>query len=85
MNSLLLLIKNINVVIFLGFASAFFVQHLLKKNLPYTIKGQILVSSLAGVLVGFRVTSVRAQACQAAWLAAEEKHTYLTENDTNSE
>ncbi|XP_057375396.1 transmembrane protein 141-like [Daphnia carinata] len=68
----------------LGFSTAFCVQNLLKKRLPYPISGNILVSSFVAVVVGFKVTSVRAQSCQAAWLAAEEKHTFFTENDTKS-
>lgn len=43
------------------------------------------MSSFVAVVVGFQVTSVRARSCQAAWLAAEEKHTYFTENDKESE
>jgi len=53
--------------------------------LPYTLSGNILVSSLAAVVVGFQVTSVRAKSCQAAWLAAEDKNTYFTENDDKSD
>jgi hypothetical protein len=69
---------------FLGFSTAFCAQSLLKKKLPYTLSGNILVSSFVAVLVGFQVTSVRAKSCQAAWLAAEEKHTYFTENGDES-
>lgn len=70
---------------FQGFSTAFCVQHLLKNKLPYPISGNILVSSFVAVVVGFQVTSVRAQSCQAAWLAAEEKHTFFTENDSKSD
>lgn len=69
---------------FLGFSTAFCAQSLLKKKLPYTLSGNILVSSFVAVLVGFQVTSVRAKSCQAAWLAAEDKHTYFTENGDES-
>lgn len=68
----------------IGFASAYTAQHLLKKSLPYSFKGNILVSSLVAVIVGFQVTAVRSRSCQAAWLAAEEKHTYLMQNETSN-
>lgn len=57
------------------------IQNLLKKKLPYTLSGNILASSFVAVVVGFQVTSVKAKSCQAAWLAAEDKHTYFSEND----
>jgi hypothetical protein len=44
-----------------------------------------LVSSFVAVVVGFQVTSVRAKSCQAAWLAAEDKHTFFSENDDKSD
>ena len=72
------------VIFKLGFATAFTTQNLLKETIPYSLKGNILVSSLVAVVVGFQVTAVRSRACQAAWLAAEEKHTYLTQNETSN-
>ncbi|XP_046445112.1 transmembrane protein 141-like [Daphnia pulex] len=69
----------------LGFSTAFCAQYLLKKKLPYAFSGNILVSSFVAVVVGFQVTSVRAKSCQAAWLAAEDKHTFFTENDDKSD
>lgn len=71
--------------IILGFATAFCIQNLLKKKLPYSLSGNIAVSSFTAVVVGFQVTSGRSRSCQAAWLAAEEKHTYFTENGSESE
>ena len=51
----------------IGFSTVFFALHLLKNKIPYSVKGNILVSSLVSVAVGFRVGTVRASACQAAW------------------
>ena len=75
-----------NIYFFLGFSTVFFSLHLLKKKLPYyTVQRNILLSSLVSVIVGFRVGTVRAKACQAAWLAAEDKHTYLSEDENKAQ
>ncbi|KAB7501974.1 hypothetical protein Anas_01240 [Armadillidium nasatum] len=59
------------------FGGAFFTQHLLFKHLPYGVKGNIAVSSFVAVAVSYRVTTIRTNSCQQAWMAAEDKHTFL--------
>jgi len=61
----------------LGFGGTYIAQHLTAKHLPYDRKLNILFSSIVAVAVSYRVTAVRANACQAAWMAAEDKHTFL--------
>jgi len=68
-----------------GFASTFYIQSTFQKKLPYSPKGNIIVSSVAAILIGYKVTSSKARACQAGWLAGEEKHTYFTENESKSQ
>ncbi|XP_042866171.1 uncharacterized protein LOC122249411 [Penaeus japonicus] len=61
----------------LAFGGTYVTQHLTSKYLPYGRKNHIIVSSLIACAVAYKVTSVRARACQAGWMAAEDKHTYL--------
>lgn len=68
-----------------GFASTFYIQSTFQKKLPYSPKGNILVSSIVAMVIGYQVTSIKSRTCQAAWLAAEEKHTYFTENELKSQ
>ncbi|KAG7173381.1 putative TMEM141 protein family-containing protein [Homarus americanus] len=60
-----------------AFGGTYISQHLLVKYLPYSRKNHIIVSSLVACGVAYQVTAVRAKACQAAWMAAEDKHTFL--------
>lgn len=62
----------------LAFGGTYISQHLLDKYLPYSRKNHIIFSSVLACAVAYKVTSVRARACQAAWMAAEDKHTVLT-------
>jgi TMEM141 protein family len=41
----------------------------------------ILISTLFGTVVAYKVTKDRTNSCQAAWLASEEKHTALSDID----
>lgn len=61
----------------LAFGGTYIAQHLTSKHLPYDRKLNILFSSIAAVAVSYKVTSVRTHACQQAWMAAEDKHTFL--------
>ncbi|XP_076068737.1 transmembrane protein 141 [Oratosquilla oratoria] len=61
----------------ISFGGTYIGQHLLTKALPYSKGGHILASSVVASFVAYKVTAVRANACQAAWMAAEDKHTYL--------
>jgi hypothetical protein len=63
----------------LGFSSVYFTQKLIQKRLPYPIKFNILVSTIVGTTVSYKLTSDRSKTCQAAWLAAEDKHTALSD------
>ncbi|XP_055614528.1 transmembrane protein 141 [Uranotaenia lowii] len=69
----------------LGFSATYFLQKLLSKHLPYQQKTGILISSLVAVGASYKVTSDRTKACQAAWMAAEDKYTALSENGQASE
>ncbi|KAK8733758.1 hypothetical protein OTU49_006466 [Cherax quadricarinatus] len=61
----------------LAFGGTYISQHLLIKYLPYSRKNHIIVSSVVGCCAAYQVTAVRARACQAGWMAAEDKHTFL--------
>ncbi|KAG4073111.1 hypothetical protein HA402_009530 [Bradysia odoriphaga] len=61
----------------LAFSGTYFGQKLVAKRLPYTQKTFILVSSAVAVAASYKVTIDRTNACQAAWMAAEDKHTAL--------
>lgn len=61
----------------LTFGGIYISQHMLSKYLPYGRKNHIIVSSVLACGVAYQVTSVRAKACQAGWMAAEDKHTFL--------
>ncbi|XP_046405994.1 transmembrane protein 141 [Ischnura elegans] len=66
----------------IAFAATYIGQSLSKRYLPYSKKSFVIFSSLFAAAVSYRVTSVRSKACQAGWMAAEEKHTYFTEKST---
>lgn len=63
----------------IGFSSVYFSQKLLQRYLPYTLKTNILISSVVGCVCSYKVTSDRSKICQAAWLASEDKHTALSD------
>lgn len=60
-----------------AFSGTYFTQKLLAKRLPYSQKTFLLVSSAFAVVGSYKVTKDRTNACQAAWMAAEDKHTAL--------
>lgn len=64
-------------LLFLAFGGTYITQHLLDKRLPYSRKYHIILSSLVACGVAYKVTSERAKSCQAGWMAAEDKHTFL--------
>ncbi|XP_054283928.1 transmembrane protein 141 [Macrosteles quadrilineatus] len=63
----------------LAFSSTYIGQTLLKNKLPYSPKFSILNSTVIATIIAYKVSKSRSSACQAAWLAAEDKVTYLTE------
>ncbi|KDR13949.1 transmembrane protein 141 [Zootermopsis nevadensis] len=69
----------------LAFSGSFIGQSLLKKNLPYGRNGHILASSILAAIVSYQVTTQRTKSCQAAWMAAEDKHTYFKEDPEGEE
>jgi TMEM141 protein family len=71
--------KNLMQYRVIGFSSVYFTQKLLQKRLPYPIKFNILVSTIVGSLSAYKITSDRTKVCQAAWLAAEDKQTALSD------
>ncbi|XP_058823549.1 transmembrane protein 141 isoform X2 [Topomyia yanbarensis] len=65
-----------------GFSATYFLQKLLAQKLPYQQKTGILVSSLIASIASYKVTSDRTKSCQAGWMAVEEKHTALSEEES---
>lgn len=62
-----------------GFASVYFSQKLVQRRFPYPLKFNILISTLVGITASYKITSDRTKSCQSGWLAAEDKHTALSE------
>ena len=60
-----------------GFAGCHLAQRLTASRLPYTANGRILVSGVVASALAYRVTQIRVENCQNAWMAAEDKHTAL--------
>lgn len=63
----------------IAFSFSYLTQNLLKHKLPYSTKVFILTSSVFGAFLTYTVVKDKTKDCHAAWLAAEEKVTYLTE------
>lgn len=63
----------------LGFSGCYFTQKIIQKKLTYPRQWNILISSLVAVGLSYKVTADRTKSCQAAWMAAEDKHTILKE------
>lgn len=66
-----------------GFSGTYFTQKLLANRLPYTRKFYIVFSAAFATVAAYKVTSDRTKTCQAAWLAAEDKHTSLQNENEN--
>nr|CAD7447904.1 unnamed protein product [Timema bartmani] len=66
----------------LTFSGTFLAQSLAKKVVPYGRNGYVLASTCLATAVSYHITSQRTKACQAAWMAAEDKHTYLTQGNS---
>jgi len=62
---------------FLAFSGSFIGQSLLKKHIPYGKNTYILLSAILATGASYHVTTQRTKSCQAAWMAAEDKHTYF--------
>jgi hypothetical protein len=60
-----------------AFAATYLPQALLKKQLTYGVGVRILTSTVLASGVSYYITTQQTKICQAAWLAVEEKHTYL--------
>lgn len=61
-----------------AFACVYLPQTLLKKRLPYGVGPKILSTTIAASAAAYYITTEKTKLCQAAWLAAEDKHTYFT-------
>jgi hypothetical protein len=70
-------IINTITVILSAFSGSFIGQSLLKKHIPYGKNTYVLLSALLATGISYQVTTQRTKACQAAWMAAEDKHTYF--------
>ncbi|KAK7864881.1 hypothetical protein R5R35_001973 [Gryllus longicercus] len=64
----------------LAFSSAYFAQKGLRKYLPYNDKNFILVSTAVSTGITYFLTSRATKNCQAGWMAAEDKVTYLSDH-----
>ncbi|XP_058978554.1 transmembrane protein 141-like [Musca domestica] len=65
----------------LGFSGFYFAQKIVQSKIRYPQQYNILISTLAATVIGYEVTSKRTKSCQAAWMAAEDKHSILKEKD----
>jgi hypothetical protein len=70
---------------FSAFSGSFIGQSLLKKHIPYGKNTYILLSAILATGVSYHVTKQRTKSCQAAWMAAEDKHTYFKHGSENRE
>jgi hypothetical protein len=70
---------------FSAFSSSFIGQSLLKKHLPYGKNAHILISGVLAAGVSYQVTTLRTKHCQAAWMAAEDKHTYFKQSSVTED
>jgi len=69
----------------LAFSGSFIGQTLLKKHIPYGKNTYILLSAILATGVSYHVTTQRTKSCQAAWMAAEDKHTYFKQGSETGE
>jgi hypothetical protein len=60
-----------------AFSGSFIGQSLLKKHIPYGKNTYILLSAVLATGISYQVTTQHTKSCQAAWMAAEDKHTYF--------
>ncbi|XP_055377417.1 transmembrane protein 141 [Condylostylus longicornis] len=65
----------------LGFSGSYFAQKIIFAKLKYPLRFNILFSSGIATVLAYKITSERTKSCQAAWMAAENKHTILQENN----
>ncbi|EDW98743.1 transmembrane protein 141 [Drosophila teissieri] len=63
----------------LSFSGTYFAQKIVQSRIRYPSKYNILISSLVATAVSYQTTSTRTKACQAAWMAFEDKHSVLKE------
>ncbi|XP_030373668.1 transmembrane protein 141 [Scaptodrosophila lebanonensis] len=63
----------------LGFSGSYFTQKLIQTKIRYPVKYNILLSSLLATGISYQVTSTRTKSCQSRWMAFEEKHSILKE------
>ncbi|XP_039961179.1 transmembrane protein 141 [Bactrocera neohumeralis] len=64
----------------LTFSGSYFTQKVVRTKIYYPIQYSVLVSALAAIGVSYMTTTTRTKACQAAWMAAEDKHSVLKED-----
>ncbi|XP_015023055.2 transmembrane protein 141 [Drosophila mojavensis] len=65
----------------LGFAGTYFIQKTVQRKIHYPSKYNILISSLVATGVAYQTTTTRTKSCQAAWMAIEDKHSVLNEEN----
>ncbi|XP_017856112.1 PREDICTED: transmembrane protein 141 [Drosophila arizonae] len=65
----------------LGFAGTYFIQKTVQRKIRYPSKYNILISSLVATGVAYQTTTTRTKSCQAAWMAIEDKHSVLNEEN----
>ncbi|GFG38664.1 hypothetical protein Cfor_01682 [Coptotermes formosanus] len=68
-----------------AFSGSFIGQTLLKKHIPYGKNTYILLSAVLATGISYQVTTQRTKSCQAAWMAAEDKHTYFKHGSETEE
>lgn len=51
----------------------------MQTKIRYPLQYNILASTVGATIIAYQVTSTRTKSCQAAWMAAEDKHSILKE------
>lgn len=74
-------ISSIFYFVLKGFSGLYFVQKIIQTKIRYPLQYNILASTVTATIVAYEVTSKRTKSCQAAWMATENKHTVLKENE----
>ena len=75
---------NNEFVLISGFGVSYFGQKAFTKHLPYGPNAIVLVSSGIAVALAYTGVSRQSDICQKAWMAQEDKHTFLSPIDSKT-
>ncbi|CAD6991682.1 unnamed protein product [Ceratitis capitata] len=65
----------------LTFSGCYFTQKVIRTKIVYPLQYSVLVSAIVATGVSYKTTTTRTKACQAAWMAEEDAHTVLQEEN----